>query len=238
MLGTGDAMWFSDGKGKHKEPPVNPLNPNAPGTPLPGRTNALSEVENPNPQPGTNNYYTQDGYGGGSGSPTATAPNANYGGGSYVNCSDDGQPGVSAVRNYLKALPNKVDPNCEKGHYYLVNNYNPGYFGDGSNAYTDTNKDNYVYTIPPSDVRTIGDALIDKGVSWAYYGDQWNAYLKDPYQLGYNNGTDEYCNICDFEQYATSIMTNGAPQGYRRFVRWYQEWTVAGRLLCQAERLG
>ena len=69
------------------------------------------------------------------------------------------------MRNYLKALPNKVDPNCEKGHYYLVNNYNPGYFGDGSNAYTDTNKDNYVYTIPPSDVRTIGDALIDKGVS-------------------------------------------------------------------------
>ncbi len=56
-------------------------------------------------------------------------------------------------------------------------------------------------------MRTIGDALIDKGVSWAYYGDQWNAYLKDPYQLGYNNGTDEYCNICDFEQYATSIMT-------------------------------
>jgi len=32
MFGTGDAMWFSDGKGKHKEPPVNPLNPNAPGT--------------------------------------------------------------------------------------------------------------------------------------------------------------------------------------------------------------
>ena len=114
------------------------------------------------------------------------------------------------MRNYLKELPHKVNPNCERGRYYLVNNYNPGYFGDGSNAYTDTNKDNYVYTIPPSDVRTIGDALIDKGVSWAYYGDQWNAYLKDPYQLGYNNGTDEYCNICNFEQYATSIMTNPA----------------------------
>jgi phospholipase C len=210
MLGTGDAMWFSDGKGKPKEPPVNPLNPNAPGTPLPGHTNALSEVENPNPQPGTNNYYTQDGYGGGSGSPTATSPNANYGGGSYVNCADDDQPGVSAVRNYLKALPNKVDPNCEKGRYYILNNYNPGYFGDGSNAYTDTNKDNYVYTVPPSSVRTIGDALIDKGVSWAYYGDQWNAYLQDPYQLQYNSGQDEYCNICNFEQYATSIMTNPA----------------------------
>ena len=30
-------------------------------------------------------------------------------------------------------------PNCEQGHYYLLNNYNPGYFGDGSNAYTDNN---------------------------------------------------------------------------------------------------
>jgi uncharacterized protein DUF3987 len=36
--------------------------------PLPGKTSALTEMENPDPQPGTNNYYTQDGYGGGSGS--------------------------------------------------------------------------------------------------------------------------------------------------------------------------
>ena len=30
-------------------------------------------------------------------------------------------------------------PRCEAGHYYLLNNYNPGYFGNGNNAYTDTN---------------------------------------------------------------------------------------------------
>ncbi|MGC2225075.1 MAG: alkaline phosphatase family protein, partial [Methylocella sp.] len=91
--------------------------------------------------------------------------------------------------------------------YYLVNNYNPGYFGDGTNAYTDTNTNNYVYTIPPSSVRTIGDALLEKNISWAYYGDQWKRYLKDPYDL---NHADTYCNICNFEQYATSIMTNAA----------------------------
>ena len=207
MLGTADAIWFSDGNGNPQVPPVNPLNPAAPGTPLPGHTYALSEVENPNPQPGTNNYYTQDGYGGGSGSPTASSPSANYGGGSYVNCSDTSQPGVPAVVNYLSALKNKVDPRCDQGHYYLLNNYNPGYFGDGSNAYTDTNPNNYVYTIPPSSVRTIGDALIEKGISWAYYGDQWNEYLNDKYD---QSSTDEYCNICNFEQYATSIMTNPA----------------------------
>jgi phospholipase C len=170
MLGTGDAIWFSDGDGNPQVPPNSPVNPQMPGTPVAGSASALSEIENPDPQPGTNNFYTQDGYGGGSGSPAAVAPNANYGGGSYVDCADPTQPGVAQIRNYLAALPRAVNPNCVPGHYYLVNNYNPGYFGDGSNAYTDTNPDNYVFTIPPSSLRTIGDALDEQRVSWVYYG--------------------------------------------------------------------
>ena len=177
MLGTGDAIWFSDGNGNSAVPPNNPVNPNLPGTP-PNGISALSEIENPNPQPSTNNFYTQDGYGGGSGSPTAVAPKANYGGGSYSNCSDATQPGVPAVLNYLNSLERKVNPNCESGHYYLLNNYNPGYFGDGTNAYTDTNPSNYVFTIPPSSVCSIGDALLEKNISFAYYGDQFNRYGK------------------------------------------------------------
>ncbi len=204
MLGTGDAIWFSDGNGNPAVPPNNPVNPNLPGTP-PNGISALSEIENPNPQPSTNNFYTQDGYGGGSGSPTAVAPNANYGGGSYSECYDESHPGVGPVVNYLKSLKRKVEPNCEKGHYYLLNNYNPGYFGDGSNAYTNSNKDNYVYTIPPSSVRNIGDALSENKISWAYYGDQFNRYLSDPYET---NPQDAYCNICNWAQYSTSIMTN------------------------------
>jgi phospholipase C len=82
MLGTGDAIWYSDGNGNAEVPPNNPVNPTDPGTPVIGHTRALSEIENPNPQPSTNNYYTQDGYGGGTGSSTAVAPNANYSGGS------------------------------------------------------------------------------------------------------------------------------------------------------------
>jgi phospholipase C len=207
MLGTADAIWFSNGAGKPIAPPDNPVNPAAPGTPVVGFSSALSEIENPDPQPGTNNYYTQDGYGGGSGSPTAASPSANYGGGSYVNCSDESQPGVGSETNYLKGLPNPVKPKCQDDHFYLVNNYNPGYFGDGSNAYTDTNPSNYVYTIPPSSVRTIGDLLIAKNVSWVYYGDQFNEYLKDKYDA---SPTDEYCNICNWAQYSTDIMTNEA----------------------------
>jgi phospholipase C len=207
MLGTGDAIWFSDGKGNAEVPPNNPVDPANPGTPVIGHTSALSEIENPNPQPSTNNYYTQDGYGGGSGSPTAVAPKANYGGGSYSNCSDATQPGVPAVLNYLNSLSRIVNSNCESGHYYLLNNYNPGYFGDGTNAYTDTNANNTVFTIPLSNVRDIGDALNEKKISWAYYGDQFNRYLADKYETSV---TDTYCNICNWAQYSTSIMTNPA----------------------------
>ncbi len=121
---------------------------------------------------GTNNFYTQDGYGGGSGSPTAVSPKANYGGGSYINCNDDTQPGIAPILTYLSDL--KIPSKCQTGHYYLVNNYNPGYFGDGSNAYIDPNPDNYVYTIPPVTTRSIGDVLSNANVSWAYYGDHWN----------------------------------------------------------------
>ena len=167
ILGTGDAIFFSNGDGAPEEPPHVTVNPVAPGMPPAGDTNVLSEIENPNPQPSTNNYYIQDGYGGGSGSPTAKSPSANYGGGSYVNCADSTQPGVGPELTYLSALPNKVTPNCAGGTYYLVNNYNPGYFGDGTNAYKDQNPANYVYTIPPSSVKNIGDALNAKSISWA-----------------------------------------------------------------------
>jgi phospholipase C len=207
MLGAGAPIWFSNGAGTPEIPPHVRVNPAMPGTPPGGATNALSEIENPDPQPGTNNYYTQDGYGGGSGSPTALPPSANYGGGSYVDCDVLNEPGIGAIRNYLNALTPKIDPKCEAGHYYLVNNYNPGYFGDGSNAYTDTNPNNYVYTIPPSSVRNIDDELTAKNISWAYYGDQFDRYLADKYE---QSKIDQYCNICNWAQYSTSIMTNAA----------------------------
>jgi phospholipase C len=200
MLGHGDMIYFSDGNGGALTPPENV-------EVAAGSANAgvVSEIENPNPQAGTNNFYTQDGYGAGSfGSPSS-------GGGSYTNCSDTTQPGVAAIVSYLSSLQRPVDPRCEPGHYYLMNNYNPGYFGNGANAFTDTNAANTVFTIPPSNVPTIGDTMLKAGVSWKYYGDQWANYVPDPYQLNYGAigaTTDEYCTICNPFQYETSIMTD------------------------------
>ncbi len=202
MFGHGDAIWFSDGKGHPATPPHNT-------EVAMGSANAgiVDEVENPNPLKGTNNWYTEDGYGGGS------FGAASFGGGSYSNCADTTQPGVEPIVKYLKSLPTPIAANCEKGHYYLLNNYNPGYFGNGANAYIDTNANNTVFTIPPSSVPSIGDKLIANHISWKYYGDQWNNYVPDPYQLNYaaiGKLTDEYCNICNPFQYDTSIMANEA----------------------------
>ena len=204
MLGFGDAIFFSDGNGNAATPPHNQPAVTFVGTPNAG---TVDEIENPDPQPGTNNWYTEDGYGGGA------FGAASFGGGSYSNCSDSDQPGVAAVLTYLSTLPREIDPKCAPGHYYLLNNYNPGYFGDGSNAYTDNNVANTPFTIPPSSVRNIGDALLEKNISWKYYGDQWNQYLTDKYQINFGTvgpTSDQYCNICNFFQYSTSIMTNDA----------------------------
>jgi phospholipase C len=200
MLGHGDMIYFTDGNGHATQPPHN-TEVDA-GTPNGG---IVDEVENPNPAPDTNNWYAEDGYGGGSYGASS------YGGGSYTDCSDTSQPGVASIVTYLQSLPTPIKPRCEKGHYYLLNNYNPGYFGNGNNAFTDTNPDNTVFTIPPSPVRSIGDEMLSKNISWKYYGDQWDNYVPDPYQLNYGAigaKSDEYCNICNPFQYDTSIMTN------------------------------
>jgi phospholipase C len=199
MFGHADMIYFSDGKGNPAAPPHSI----AVGEGV--NRGIVDEVENPNPAASTNNWYSEDGYGGGS------FGAASYGGGSYSNCADTTQPGVAPIVNYLQSLATPIKPNCEPGHYYLLNNYNPGYFGNGNNAYTDTNAANTVFTIPPSSVPSIGDKLLADNVSWKYYGDQWNNYVPDPYQLNYGavgKDTDEYCNICNPFQYDTSIMAN------------------------------
>jgi phospholipase C len=161
-LGTGLAIYYTDGQGHVATPPAD-------------------EIENPNSQAGTNNWWVQDG----------------YSGGSYSDCSDDAQPGVPAIHKYLEAIPTHPGLKCAKNAYYLLNNYNPGYFGDGT-VNTST------FTIPPSPVHTIGDVLNEHNISWKYYGAGWDNYVKDPSSdLG-----GIYCNICNPFLYETNIMTN------------------------------
>src|SRR5437588_8047676 len=78
-LGYGETIYYADSNGFPGTPPSN-------------------QIENPNPQTGTNNFYTQDG----------------YGGGSYVNCSDPAQPGVDPIRDYMLSLSYHPKPECIK----------------------------------------------------------------------------------------------------------------------------
>jgi len=207
MFGHGDMIYFYDPSSSN--PYVPPENQQVFTQPYNGAPNpnlgVVAEVENPNPQAGTNNWYSEDGYGGGGYGSSV------YGGGSYSDCSDTSQPGVGEIVAYLKSI--NIKPNCQKGRYYLLNNYNPGYFGNGKDAYTDQNPANTPFTVTPSSVPSIGDDLNQHSISWKYYGDQWNNYVPDPYQLNYGtNGpnADEYCNICNPFQYDTSIMSHPA----------------------------
>ena len=102
MFGHADAIWFSDGNGHRVVPPHNVTVYS--GTPDAG---VVDEIENPNPAANTNNWYTEDGYGGGG------FGSAQYGGGSYTNCSDTTQPGVAPIVNYLHRLQPHIDPHCE-----------------------------------------------------------------------------------------------------------------------------
>jgi phospholipase C len=144
-----------------------------------------SQIANPNPKPNTTNQYTLDGR--------------------FSNCSDVNAPGVSPIVQYLDSLPYAVEANCDTGHYYMLNNTNPGFLPNGM---VDTMGIAGGGSIPPSSVRTIGDALNEKSISWAYYGGAYNAAV----DLA-NGSTDPadavgaaYCNICNFESYASSIM--------------------------------
>ena len=106
-----------------------------------------NQVENPNPAPGSENFFRQDG----------------YQGGSYVNCSDAQQPGVSAILGVLARK--RVPSHCEPGAYYLVNNYGAGYDVDGH--VQPLGPKNYTY--PPQTVPTIAESLSKAGVSWGWY---------------------------------------------------------------------
>jgi len=175
MLGSGDAIFWSDGNGNPSTPP--------------------SHIANPDPQPGTDNVYKVDlGFDG-----------------NFTECGDASQPGVKAIRDYLSSLPYHPNPNCQPGHFYMINNDSPGFLPDGS---VDTAGITSGGSIPPVAVRTIGEALNEKEISWAYYGGAYNAavaFQHDPtnssplVQIG-----RAYCNICNFESYTPAIMGDSA----------------------------
>ena len=136
-------------------------------------------IENPDAQPNSNNWYTEDG----------------YQGGSYVNCADPKNPGVKGIANFLKQLPYRAfrDGNCEPNTWYMVNNMQPAYSPTGEPLALGDDK----LILPPQTIPTIGDALSAKGVSWRWYSG------------GRNDGKNvdkEYCAMCDTHLYFSSTM--------------------------------
>ncbi len=148
-----------------------------------------NQIENPDPVAGTNNYYTQDG----------------YSGGSYVNCSDSRAPGVAAVNALV--LRTGSSNNCAPNHYYLVNNYNMYWNQTSSNPRT---LGPASFTLPPQSIPTIADVMTAKGVSWKYYsgdrGDDPTNFVTsvDGVPLLFHS----YCGICDPLTGYLSIMKN------------------------------
>lgn len=157
-----------------------------------------NQIENPDPQPGTNNFYTQDG----------------YRGGSYSNCSDMNQPGVAPIMNYIHTLPGKPfnDGNCAPDTYYLLNNYGLGYTASGTAKPLGADQ----YTLPPQTMPTIADALSAKGVSWKWYSGGRNDGV---------NTTSEYCSICDPLTGFKSIMTTSLKDNLQDVTQFYQDVT-------------
>ncbi|MHC1480430.1 alkaline phosphatase family protein [Frateuria aurantia] len=186
MLGFGEPVFYADAQGRPAVPPAN-------------------QIENPDPLQGTVNWYTQDGY---------------YGG-SYVQCADDSQPGVASIKRYLKALYHGRyrGTECRPGAYYLVNNYNPGYFGDGTPAPLGPKQ----FTATPSHQNNLALMLNRHHVSWKYYGEGWNHGKEDG-----EHGT--FCNICNPFLYSSQVMTDpslrGNNQGLRDLYRDLQNGTL------------
>jgi phospholipase C len=124
----------------------------------------------------------------------------------WGQCFDTTQDPVKPITDYLASLPYHPAPNCEDGHFYMLNNLSPGFLPNGV---IDTANVASGAKVPPSTLRTIGDELNEQDISWAYYGGGYNAAVRVA-----NGGTDpvdqaiapNYCDICNFESYATSIM--------------------------------
>lgn len=159
-LATGDVTFYTD-QGKPAVPPAK-------------------MIENPDPQPNTNNWYTEDG----------------YRGGTYIQCADLSQPGAAGIHAFLKKLPYQAfnQGNCAPDTYYMVNNMDPAYSPLGEPLTLGADK----FLLPPQTIPHIGDALTAAGISWKWYSG------------GRNDGKNvdkEYCAMCDTPSFFTSTMT-------------------------------
>jgi phospholipase C len=129
---------------------------------------------------------------------------------------DSSAPWAATIESYLHTLPWHPDQapiRCEDGKFFQINNVRPGFDANGQIHDAGITAGSFV---PPSSIRTIGDALNERSISWAYYGGGYNAAVRfangstDPIDEMIGTGGDYYCDICNPFQYATSIMGDPA----------------------------
>jgi phospholipase C len=125
-------------------------------------------IFDPDPQPGTLNLYTTLG--------------------EWFSCSDETQPGISAIANYLKALPYVVRSNCGEGLYWAEGNIVPPFLAKGLVRGGG---------FPPTSQRSIGDVLTAYRITWKYYGGGFNA-------AGTNSLLDTFCTGCNPFEYESN----------------------------------
>jgi phospholipase C len=187
-----------------------------------GNPTTPSHIANPNPQPGTDDVYTVDlGFDG-----------------NFTECGDASQPGVKPILQYLHSLPYHPDPNCQPKHFYMINNDSPGFLPDGT---VDTAGITSGDSIPPVNVRTIGEALNEKQISWAYYGGAYNAAVEFQHDKPEPAGADWpgllqhlQLRVLCYGDHGRLGTTGRTHKGCNGFLRRHRQWRFAFSVLRQA----
>ena len=135
-------------------------------------TPPATHIYNPDPVAGTLNLYTHRAQ--------------------WFDCSNPSNPGIGAIRDYLRALPYKLDTKCGAGQYWQAVNVNP--------AFTPKGLPQSGLVVPPTMQRSIGDVLTANNIPWKYYGNGFDA-------SGTGGLLDSYCNICNPFEYEASYPT-------------------------------
>ena len=137
------------------------------------------QIEDPNPAPGSTNYYLKDG----------------AASGAYVACGDPTRPGVAGIDAVLRRYAISRN-NCAAGRHYAVNNRTL-YWNQTSAKPRAVGPTSTV--LPPQGNPTIADVMTANGVSWKFYsGDRGDDVTKfstevDGVPLAFHN----YCGLCD-----------------------------------------
>ncbi len=204
MFGHADALWFSDGQGNPAEPPNNVRSMKGYETNAGVVTKSKIQI----PHPRTNNWYSEDGYGRAADTRSPAGLRRRI-----LQQLRRSHPARRWTGRHLSEV-HRRRPTLRARPLLSAEQLQPWAISATATMPTlttirPTRRSRFRRPRRPASATNLNA----NGISWKYYGDQWNNYVPDPYQLNYGiNGpnADEYCNICNPFQYDTAIMSNPA----------------------------